>query len=336
MLDFKTLQKYDSKRMHEIYNEWPKIAKEAYNSHYEIPDFKDIEHIVFAGMGGSGTIGDVFFSLLSKSKIHVNVVKGFLLPTTINSNTLVVTTSISGNTLETLSVLDSARKIGCKMIAFSSGGKMEEYCNRQKIEYRKIPALHSPRESFTKFTYSILKVLEPSLAIKNVDIVDSIKKLKMVGRQISSYNLTETNPALKLAQWISGIPVIYYPCGLYAAATRFKNSLQENSKIHAMIEDVVEGCHNGIVAWEKRSNVQPILLRGQDDHVTTKKRWKIFKEYFKKNNIDYSDIVSIEGSILTKIINLIYLLDYSTIYHAVLSGVDPFPVNSIHFIKKRL
>ena len=102
-----------------------------------------------------------------------------------------------------------------------------------------------------------------------------------------------------------------------------------------MIEDVIEACHNGIVAWEKNSHVRPILIRGHDDYVKTKERWDIIKEYFAYKQIEYKEIFSVTGSILTKLINLIYLLDYSTIYRAVLSGIDPTPVTPIDFVKNQ-
>ena len=152
---------------------------------------------------------------------------------------------------------------------------------------------------------------------------------------ISSSNL-ENNPALNLAEWINGIPMIYYPWGLEAAAIRFKSSLQENAKSHAMIEDVIEACHNGIVSWEKPSSVQPVLLEGEDDYIKTKERWKILKEYFEKNNIDFKQVFSVKGSILSKLIVMIYFLDYTTIYRAVMLGVDPSPIKSIDFVKNRL
>ena len=71
---------------------------------------KDVDNIVFAGMGGSGTIGDTIESILSKQNIHVNVVKGYVLPKTVDSNTLVIATSVSGNTDETLEILKKAKK----------------------------------------------------------------------------------------------------------------------------------------------------------------------------------------------------------------------------------
>ncbi len=322
--------------MYAIYDRWPEIAKNAYNSYQPAVNFKNVNHIVFAGMGGSGAIGDILFSILSKTSIHVTLVKGYILPKTVDSNTLVVISSVSGNTVETLTVLDSANKMGCKIIAFSDGGKVEEYCVNQKIEYRKITQHLSPRSSFTEFMYSILKALEPLLPIDNQDVLESIEQLANLCKIISSKNLSENNPSLKLAEWINGIPMIYYPWGLQAAAIRFKNALQENAKIHVIAEDVLEASHNGIVSWEKPSNVQPIMLEGDEDYIKTKDRWKIIREYFKENNIDYKEVFSIKGNILSKLINLIYLLDYCSIYRAVLSEIDPTPIRSIDFIKNKL
>jgi len=336
LLDFETLNKFDSKKMYAIYDSWPEIAKNAYNSYQPSSDFKNVKHIVFAGMGGSGALGDIFYSILSKNSIHVTLVKGYILPKTVDSNTLVVISSVSGNTVETLTVLDSANKKNCKIIAFSDGGKVQEYCVSQKIEYRKIPQHLSPRSSFTEFLYSMLKALEPMLPLDKQDIIESIEQLENLCKIISSKNLLENNPSLQLAEWINGIPMIYYPLGLQAAAIRFKNSLQENAKIHAIAEDVLEASHNGIVSWEKPSIVQPILLRGEDDYIRTKERWEILKEYFIENNIDFREINSTKGNILSKLINMIYLLDYASIYHAVLSKIDPTPISSIDFIKKKL
>ena len=322
--------------MYGIYDRWPEIAKNAYNSKVEPVDFKNIGHIVFAGMGGSGAISDIFSSILSKTNIHVEVVKGYLLPKTVDSESIVVATSISGNTEETLSVLNSATKLGSRIIAFSNGGKMQKFCQENSINHRNIPMRHSPRASFTTFLFSMLKILEPVLPIRKGDVIDSIEKLEKLKNEISSSNLSEENPSLLLANWISGIPLIYYPWGLQAAAIRFKNSLQENAKIHAITEDVIEACHNGIVSWAKPSSVKPILIQGEEDYIKTRERWMILKQFFKESKIEYYEIKSVNGNILSKLIHLIYLLDYSTIYRAVMSQIDPTPVKAIDYVKDRL
>jgi len=335
LLDYSVLEKFDTHGMHKIYDRWPDIAKESYNSNLARVDIKNITHVVFAGMGGSGSLHDIFSAILSKTSTHVSIVKGYHLPNTVDSDSLVVVTSVSGNTSESLTVLESAAKSGSRVIAFSGGGKMDKFCYEHKIEHRSIPVFHSPRASFTSFLFSMLKVLEPVMPLKREDVFESINNLKELQKIISSQNLNLNNPSLELAEWLGGIPIIYYPFGLQAAAVRFKNCLQENTKTHAMVEDVIEACHNGVVAWHKKSDVRPIFIRGQDDYVKTIERWEIIKEYFEHKKIEYKEIFSIRGSILTKLVNLIYLLDYSTIYLAVKCGVDPTPVEAIDFIKQR-
>ena len=137
LLDLSTLEKYDLQKMYKVYDRWPQIARESFESNQDSIDFNEVKHIVFAGMGGSGALGDLFSSILSKSNIHVSVVKGYLLPKTVTENSLVIVTSISGNTIETLTVLNEAKKRNCKIVAFSSGGKMEEYCKKKKYRIQK-------------------------------------------------------------------------------------------------------------------------------------------------------------------------------------------------------
>ena len=322
--------------MYKVYDKWPEIAKNSFRLQKTTKNFENIEHIVFGGMGGSGAIGDMFESILSKTKIHVNVVKGYVLPETVNSNTLVVIVSVSGNTDETLFLLKSAKKINCNIIAFSSGGKIQDYCIKNDINHIPVPKFHSPRATFPSFLYTMLKVLHQTLEIKEEHIIDSIKKLENLQKIINSSNLTEDNVSLNLAKSIKSIPIIYYPFGLQSASIRFKNSLQENAKMHAVSEDVIEASHNSIVSWERKSDTMPILIRGSEDHIKTKERYKILKEFFLEKEIKYQEIFSVEGNILSKLINLIYLLDYATIYKAVIDNVDPSPVESIKFIKKQL
>ena len=213
---------------------------------------------------------------------------------------------------------------------------MKDYCLENNIEHRKIPQFHSPRGSFPSFLYSILKILSPILPIKKENVYESLDIMENLSKEINSTNLSEKNIAIEIAKKITKIPVIYYPWGVQAAAIRYKNSLAENAKTHAIVEDVIEACHNGIVSWEKKSNVSPIFIRGKEDNIKTKERWEILKEFFQEKNIEFKEIISIEGNILSKLINLIYLLDYATIYKTVLDHTDPSPVKSIDFIKSKL
>jgi len=330
------INEIDKSHMYEVYEKWPTIARESWNENIDEIDIKNIDHVIFAGMGGSGTISDVMKAIFSKENIHINITKGYVLPKTVDSDTLIVVTSVSGNTDEALSILEQAHNSDAKIIAFSAGGKIEEFCIKNKIFFRKISVEHSPRSSFTKFLFIILNVLKSITPITNEDIFEAIKTLENTGKKINISNSNSDNTSLEIAKWIKHTPVIYYPNGLNAVATRFKNSLQENAKIHVIIEEVLEVCHNGIVAWNKDSDFQPILIRGEDDHQKTKERWDIIIEFFNKNGIEFLEINSTKGNILTKIINLIYITDFASIYHAVLNEVDPTPVKAIEYVKERL
>lgn len=335
-MELKDLERVDTKCMYKTYDDWPNIASESYNKKYNKIDVSDIDHIVFAGMGGSGAIGDTISAILSKKNIHVTNVKGYLLPKTVDSKTLVIATSVSGNTSEIMTILRDVKKTNAKVAGFSSGRLFEKYCKDNKIFFQKIPMIHSPRGSYTNFLYAILNILEPVLPVQKKDIQDSIIALNKTKENIFSENLTNENKALELAEFVKDVVCIYAPGGLKAAAIRYKNCLQENAKTHAVVEDIIESCHNGIVAWERSSVVKPVLIQGKDDHVRTIERFKILKEYFEDKKIDYRVINSIEGNILSKIISLTYLLDYSTIYTSVLNDIDPTPVNSIDFVKNKL
>jgi len=336
LIDSSILKKFDPSEMHKVYDMWPQIGRRSYELDFMPKEIGKVNHVVFSGMGGSGAIGDFFQSILSQSKIHVTVVKGYTLPKTVDSNTLVIPISVSGNTDESLTILKIAKKADYRIISISSGGQMAKFCNENNIPHYEFQSYHSPRASFISFVYSFLKILSPIISLNKNDILHSLDQLDILSKKISTKNLEQDNPSLSLAKWIKGIPMIYYPFGLESAAIRFKNSIQENAKNHAFVENILESCHNGIVSWERKSQVVPILLRGQDDHFKTKERWEIIKEYFIKNNIDFKEIISVKGNILSKLVCLIYLLDYASIYMAILTGIDPTPITPVDFVKKRL
>jgi len=86
MIDISSLNKYDPSGMHKIYDRWPELARKSYETDHETIDFKNIDNIIFSGMGGSGAIGDVLESIFSQTKTHVSTVKGYVLPKTVDSN----------------------------------------------------------------------------------------------------------------------------------------------------------------------------------------------------------------------------------------------------------
>ncbi len=340
MLDKRTLERVDAGRMHEVYDRWPRIAADAYEPRPDqdaVTYGDDITHIVFAGMGGSGAVGDLFAAVLSKTTVHVTVTKGYELPKTVDRNTLVVATSVSGETPETLAALEAAARTDARVVGVSSGGSLEKMCRSRGHGHIPIGQHHSPRASFAGVVFSMLRALEDVLPLRKGGVSEAIGRLRDVGRAISSDNMGGDNVSLRIAERMAAVPLIYHPFGLRAAAIRFKNDLQENAKTHAMVEDVLEACHNGVVAWEAPSDVVgPVMITGSDDHPKTKERWQILKEYFGSAGIEYVEIQSGEGGILAKLMGLSYVAGYASIYRAVMNGIDPSPVESIDFVKSRL
>ena len=289
MINKEILNKYDPQRMYKVYDNWPKIARDSYEKKIIPLNCDNVNHLVFVGMGGSGTVSDIFYSILSQASIRVTVIKGYVLPKNIDKNTLVVITSMSGDTEEALTALQSSLQYNCMKIAFSAGGLIEKFANNNKIEHRSLIMYLNPRSSLPSAVYTILNVLGDTLSIDKNDVYDSIRALEDYSKKICSDNLTDTNPSLKLAMHLSEICLIYYPHGLQTVATRFKNSIHENMKKHASIENIIESCHNQIMAWDDDTNVLPILLRGSDDHVKTIDRWDVIKELFETRKINYKN-----------------------------------------------
>ena len=172
------LKKYDKSHICKAYDAWPEIARKSYQNKIEsVSDFKNIEHVVFAGMGGSGTVGEILSSLV-KLPYYASVIKSQILPKTVNHNSLVIATSFSGNTYETLSVLQEAKRRGCGIVAFSSGGKVKDYCIKNGLIHHEIDLLHSPRASLPAGLYKMLKALGSQFGIHHDEILDSIKVLE--------------------------------------------------------------------------------------------------------------------------------------------------------------
>ncbi len=333
------IARFDPSGMHAVYDEWAGIARDSYLRGGGLGgvDLDGTDHIVFCGMGGSGAIGDVFSSILSQRDIHVSVVKGYRLPKTVDSETLVVSVSVSGNTVETIAATELADKTGCRMLTVSSGGELERLSQNRGIGHVRIPFMHSARTSFVSYLYSLLRILSDSLPVTRGEVEESLGALESLSARIRSANLdAATNPSLGLAEFIDRTPIIYYPNGLSSTATRFKNSLQENAKTHVMTEEILESTHNNIVCWERPSDLSVVLLSGPDDDPKTVERWDILRDYFSENGVGYREVHAVSGNILTKLVYLTYLLDYASVYLAIRRQTDPSPVRSIDYVKRRL
>ncbi|MEM3437812.1 MAG: bifunctional phosphoglucose/phosphomannose isomerase [Nitrososphaerales archaeon] len=342
MLSPLEIKKVDKSGLYKIYEDWPDLCKKAYETEVNIPDTSNVEKIIYAGMGGSATPGDILQDWLKdKIKIPFYVVKDYHLPKFAGKDTLVIAVSCSGNTEEILSIVHESLKFDCKITAISSGGLLEKISLKNNIPYNKIPFTLLSRASFPQIFYVSTKIIASFGFIKGFEdqILKSIITVNDLSKRISIESPIEKNLSKKIAiQLYDSLPLIYGSNLNRAVAIRFKNVLNENAKMHAIVDVIPELCHNEIVAWEgiKNKPLKPVLLRYKGEPPEVKVRFEILKELIKDAGFNVFEVWSRGNDCLSKIISLLYMLDFSSLYMAVLRGFDPSPTVNIEKMKNEL
>lgn len=342
MLSPSEVKKVDKSGLYKIYESWPELCKKAYETEVNVPDASNIEKIIYAGMGGSATPGDIFQDWLKDNiDIPFYVVKDYHLPKFAGNDTLVIAVSCSGNTEEILSVVRESLKARCKIATISSGGLLEKISLKYNIPYNKIVLTLLSRASFPQIFYVAIKIIASFGFIKGLEdqIPKSIMVVKDISKHISIEEPIGKNLSKKIAtQFYDSLPLIYGSNLNRAVAIRFKNVLNENAKMHAIVDVMPELCHNEIVAWEgiKNKPLKPIFLRYKGEPPEVKARFEIFKELIEDTGFNVFEVWSKGNGCLSKIISLLYMLDFSSLYMAVLRGFDPSPTVNIEKMKNRL
>jgi glucose/mannose-6-phosphate isomerase len=321
----------DKNKVYTIYEEWPRFAKEGMER--DINTELDPSSIVIAGMGGSGTIGDIIYDLLQdKSMIPIYAIKGYHLPSFIDDNSLAIIISSSGNTEEALSVFTEAHNKGLQIIGISSSGLLEKACKNHNYIHIKVNERLAPRYSLPEMLFVTLNIISSIDDLKWIkdqakNAIDSMNSTK----DMISINNNDNNIAKDIALCIKTIPIIYTSPYLKSVGIRFKNSLNENSKIIAIASDIVEASHNEIAALVNNQFTN-ILIR-DTNNFEIEKRFDIFKSMLGNNIYEIKPIYS---NRLANLVSLIYILDYSTIYLAILRSVDPLIIEPINRLKSML
>jgi len=306
---------------------------------------KEFKGVAILGMGGSGFSGDIIKALVADEiGIPVEVVKGYNLPAFIGERWLVIAVSYSGNTEETLSALGQAIGRGSHILAESSGGKLEKLAEGSGFPIIKIPTGLQPRGAIGYLFYPAYLALD-RLGIVNIDKEDEKEALELVREKSGIYNRdvpAEKNPAKKLAMEIGDrLPIIYGAEGIYSAlAYRLKCEVNENGKTPCWWHNFSELNHNETVGWQRLSDITEdltvIVFRDPDETARIRTRIDVTLEQI-SNNVGGIIQIMVEGrSKLAKALSALYLGDIATVYHAILTGVDPSPVVKIESLKKEL
>jgi glucose/mannose-6-phosphate isomerase len=311
-----------------------------------LDDFKDFKptKILIAGMGGSAISGDILNSwLVDRIEIFVQTVRDYTLPKIADENTLVFAISYSGNTEETLSAVEDAFGKKCKVICITTGGRLQQYCSERNMPVVTIPTGLAPRAAIAYLFFPLVVILERLGVLKEVtELHNLMEKLKKLRDSINPNVPYDKNQAKKLANELkSGVPYIYAYSYLNVIATRWKNQLNENGKVLAMVGEIPEMNHNEIVGWSGDDNkianrFVVILLRSSDEHKQIMKRFDLVKKMLEAITLKVIEVQAIGDDILTKMFYTLYLGDYVSVYLALLRELDPTPVIAIENFKKMM
>jgi glucose/mannose-6-phosphate isomerase len=301
--------------------------------------------IIIAGMGGSATGGDYFAALCAgTSEIPVSVVRGYSLPNYVSDRSLVVVSSYSGNTEESLSCYDDAWKRGAAIIAATTGGKLAERAKADGVPVHTITYRASPRAAIAHSLAPLLRLgLEMGVCAVDADQVRSAGALhhEWVVRELDPGIPHGRNGAKKLAEDLQGrIPLVLGAEHLASVASRFKNQAAENGKALGAADVLPEADHNLIVGLgtgqvAARSLSLVTLESGLYDP-RTRKRFDVTSEQFAETGIPVHRFQCSGSTILDQLLLATAWGDYVSCYLALLNGVDPSPVPQIDRLKAAL
>ena len=341
MLTERDVSLIDYSHIYPIYEKWPEHFAKASSMRMQTdhsPEF--YRSVVLCGMGGSATSCDILGDLLHHySNMPFAIVRGQNLPTFADKHSLVMIKSVSGNTEESLSMAEMAVKRNCEVICISAGGKLQDFAKKNGCKHVNIPSLSLPRASLPYLIMPSLNIIDSFLTRSLKDEVSSIPaSLSKIAKEIDVSVPYETNIAKQMAAFLHGGFVFCFMSPyLSSVGTRFKNSLNENAKLHCLKESILEASHNEIVPFTyKNFGLAPkaLLLRWAGDPAMIKERFKKVNSLFEQTQTPVMEMQAFESGLTSAIISSMYILDFATIYLAISSGIDPSPTPAIDILKK--
>jgi glucose/mannose-6-phosphate isomerase len=337
------LTKFDQTQLYLTYERWPEYFIDAAKISCKLdhdPDF--YKSIVLCGMGGSATNCDILKDLIHAFGIlPCTVIRGQTMPRFVDKHSLVIVNSVSGNTEESVMMMKEASDRNAEVISISSGGRLQEICVDRGHKHIRIPNTGLPRASLPYLIMPALRLINPFLE-SSLDIPSIPTNLLEVSKTISITVPEQSNISKKIAKFIDGSFVFcFLSPSLASVGTRFKNSLNENAKVHCLTESVLEASHNEIVPFTfSNNNNNPfppkiLLVKWKDDRPIIHERFKKIQNFFSQLGEPLMEINAYsETNLINTIICSIYIFDYSTIYLAMLRNVDPSPTPAIDILKK--
>ena len=337
------VNKFDENNMYVVLSNFYKQIEDSFNIFNQINITNDFafNKIIICGMGGSAIGGDFIKTILfDKVNKPIYVNRDYSIPKWVDSQTLCIICSYSGNTEESLSCFNKNKKLGSKIIIICSGGKLLKLAMNNNLEYIKIPSGIQPRCAFG-YSSSLLILLFNKINLINQKIIDdlyecigSIKELSKIYSQIDDQNKS----IIFASKIYDKFPIIYGTPKTEVVSLRLRCQLAENSKILSSNFSLPEQNHNEIEGFTKslaKNNIVIWIHDKSDDkrninriHATSRLLENNIKnQYFFKENGD---------SLILRLMKLIYFFDWVSFYGAIYNEINPTPVNKIMHLKKML
>jgi glucose/mannose-6-phosphate isomerase len=321
-----------------LYDKATKLANKI-QVNYPKPD-----NIIVAGMGGSGIGGDLLKDWArNKVTVSIEVNREYQLPAYAGKRSLVLITSYSGDTEESLCAFFDALKRKCMIFCVSSGGALLENSERLNVPYLRVPGGMPPRAALPYLFVPLLLGMEKMGLVSGAseELSEALTLLEKISKDNSPEKPTKENFSKTLALNIGQTAPVVYGFGFYrSVAERFKTQFNENSKVPAKWEVFSELNHNEIVGWERAGELgkcfSAIFIRDREEPTEIRSRIEITKELVGKAGVGLFEVPAQGKSPLAKMLSTICIGDFTSIYLALLHGVDPTPVKTINYLKDTL
>ena len=326
--------------------ELPKQCRQAWQSAMSFPlppDYSASERVLILGMGGSAIGGDLVRSLAQEvGGAPIAVHRDYDLPA-VDEGTLVIASSYSGNTEETLSSFAQALKTPAKKLAVTTGGRLKAMAEENSIPVFCFHYVAEPRAAFGYSFFSILGMLKRLglIAIESGEVGEAIETIEELAPTLAQGVPTDANPAKRLATRLWDHVAIIYGAGVLSnVAYRWKTQFNENSKTWAFHECFPELNHNAVVGYRIPSwlavKALVIMLRSPSLHHRLLERYRLTSDILAASGVAH-ELVDAQGEgPLSQILSAVLLGDYVSYYLAILNNVDPSPVEVINQLKKKL
>jgi glucose/mannose-6-phosphate isomerase len=344
-----TLRAIDPQGMYDAVARFPDQVRNAIDIGEKLAiepgQYRDIRRIMLCGMGGSAIGGDLARTLLqNRLPYPMHIWRSYDLPAYVGAETLVIASSYSGTTEETLAAFDRARNVRAKIFALTTGGLLGELCEQYDIPMARLQGGLQPRAALGySFVPLMLFLQRIELSPYDADDFKSLADfLESRGEKLIFESGSDDNPAKQLALQLYGrIPIIYTGPELTdAVGTRIKGQICENAKMPAFANYFPEFNHNELVGWKLISAIRDFLrvliLRDQDDHPRISARMDIVKKIIGEENVKVTEIHSEGRNRLERMMSLVQFGDFMSVYLAALNKVDPTPVSVIDSLKEQL